>query len=210
MLAVLLLCLGSGAQTSKAVNSPRTPPVSEKATPVSGSLQDGVYRNPFFGFSYQIPYGWVERTQAMQEGTPADSSKALVLLAVFERPPEAAADTPNTVVVIVGESISSYPGLKSAADYFGPLTEVTTARGFKVVNQPYEFSVGTRPLVRGDFSKELKTLTMYQSSLVMLAKSYVVSFTFIAGGQDDISALLEGLSFGLSHKPPAAAAPAKK
>jgi len=33
--------------------------------------------------------------------------------------------------------------LKTAADYFGPLTELTTSKGFTVVNQPYLFTVGT-------------------------------------------------------------------
>jgi hypothetical protein len=213
--AAVMACIPSqGQQASKppAQSSSKAgaKPRAQAVAPDAGSVSDGVYRNGFLGFSYKIPFGWVVRTEEMQEDPPVDPSKAQVLLAVFERPPEAPSETPNSVVVIAAESISSYPGLKNAADYFGPLKEVTTARGFKVVNEPYEFSIGARQLVRGDFNKELKTLTMHQSSLVMLAKSYVVSFTFVAGDEDEVSELIEGLSWGAARRPAAPASTPKK
>ena len=57
-------------------------------------------------------------------------------------------------------------------------------------------------LVRGDFSKPLGNLTMHQSTLVMLKKSYVISFTFIGGSEDEVEEQVEGLSFGLKTVPP--------
>jgi hypothetical protein len=174
---------------AKHIPPPRT------AVPDQGSVVDGTYRNPNFGFSYKIPFGWVERTKEMQQD-PAHLSKSSVLLAIFERPPEATGNTINSAVVIAIEKLSSFSGLKTAADYFGPVTELATARGFKVVNEPYEFSVGAKPLVRGDFSKERGSLTMYQSSLVMLEKGYAVSFTFIGGSEHEVEELIEKLSFG--------------
>jgi len=98
--------------------------------------------------------------------------------------------------VIAAESVSAYPSLKTAADYFGPLTEVTLSKGFKVVNEPFDFSSGANQLVRGDFSKEVGTLTMHQSSVVMLKKGYAVSFTVIGGSEDEVEELLERLSLG--------------
>ena len=158
-------------------------------------MADSSYRNTFFGFSYKIPFGWVERTEEMRDHGQA--GKSLVLLAVFERPPEATGNTVNSAVVIAAENVSSYPGLKTAADYFGPLTEVTLAKGFKVVNEPFDFSGGANQLVRGDFSKEVGTLTMHQSSVVLLKKGYVVSFTAIGGSEDEVDELLEKLRFSV-------------
>ena len=145
-----------------------------------------------FGFTYKAPYGWVDRTAQMQ-GDSGDSSKSQVLLAAFERPPEVTADTVNSAVIIAAESTASYPGLKSAVDYFGPLTELTTSKGFTVVNQPYLFTVGTRQLPRADYKKLRASLTMYQSSLAMLSKGSVVSFTFIAGSEEEVAQLIESL-----------------
>src|SRR5690349_18582155 len=53
-----------------------------------GATSDGVYHNPSFGFSYKLPFGWVDRTREMQDDLhPAsnDAAKALLLLSVFER-----------------------------------------------------------------------------------------------------------------------------
>jgi hypothetical protein len=169
------------------------------SSPEPGSISNGVYRNPFFGISYKIPFGWVERTAQMREDSN-EPHNGQALLAVFERPPEATGNSINSAVVIAAETVSSYPSLKTAADYFIPLTEVTTAKGFKVVNEPYDFSRGSNQLVRGDFSKELGTLTMHQASLVTLKKGYVVSFTFIGGSDDEVEELMQRLSFASSRK----------
>lgn len=174
--------------------------------PDAGAVANGIYRNSAFGFSYKVPVGWVERTADMSaEAASGEPDKSAVLLAIFERPPEAAGDTVNSAVIIAAESMASYPGLKTAADYFQPLTELTTSRGFKVVNQSYEFTAGARSLARGDFSKELGKLTMHQSSLAMLQKGYALSFTFIGGSEDEVDELIERLSFAGTK----ATAPAK-
>src|SRR5205823_2703111 len=139
----------------------------------TGAIADGVYHNPFFGFSYKFPYGWVDRTDTMKQGDEAE--KSMVLLAVFERPPEVTAEGVNSGVVIAAETASSYPGLKTAADYFGPVREVAEAKGFKAANDPYEFSAGGKQVVREDFTNDKG----YQASLAWLSKGYVVSVTLI-------------------------------
>ena len=201
-IALLTLLLSTPLATPQASNT--APQSSSKSSiessasdktsvPDLGTITGSTYRNTFFGFSYKIPFGWVERTDDMRDGSEA--GKSLVLLAVFERPPEATGKTVNSAVVIAAESVSSYPSLRTAADYFAPLTEVTLSKGFKVVNEPFDFSGGANQLVRGDFSKEVGTLTMRQSSVVMLKKGYVVSFTVIGGSEDEVDELLERLSF---------------
>ncbi|HYL13468.1 MAG TPA: hypothetical protein VEV41_10545 [Terriglobales bacterium] len=169
------------------------------APPDPGTVNQGTYRNPSFGFSYKVPFGWVERTEQMRQDSSA-TPKSLLLLSAFERPPEAAGDTVNSAVLIAAESVSSYPGLKTAGDYFGPLTEVATGKGFKVANEPYEVELGAERLVRADFTKELGKLTMYQASLVILEKGYAVSFTFIGGSEDEVQQLIEALQFGSAAK----------
>jgi hypothetical protein len=183
-LAVIALCLGSVAQP------PHKPAAPTAPQPADAQL----YRNPTFNFRYQIPYGWVDRTKEMQEGN--DASKGEVLLAIFERPPQATGDTINSAVVIASEKSSAYPGLKKAEDYLAPLTELTTAKGFKLEGDPSEAEVGAQHLVRADFSKTLnEKLTMHQSTLVLLAKGQIVSFTFIAESSDAVNDLIESLSF---------------
>ncbi len=96
-----------------------------------------------------FPSDGVDRTDAMQDDS-SDATKSVVLMATFEQPPEAPREAINSGVVIAAESVSAYRGLKTAADYFGILTQLTTGKGFKVVNEPAEISVG-RVLIRGRF-----------------------------------------------------------
>jgi hypothetical protein len=202
-LAVALLACTLQAQQGAKPAPSRTAP-----KPDPGAITDGIYRNTTFGFTYKTTFGWVDRTKEMTEDSNEDSTpdsnaakESILLLAMFEHPPEATSDSVNSAVVVAAESAASYPGLRSAEQYFGPLTELTKSKGLAVVNEPYEFRVGETQLVRGDFSKPLGNLTMYQSTLVVIEKGYVVSFTFVGGSEDEVDELIESLSFARKEAP---------
>lgn len=161
------------------------------SAPDAGVISNGVYRNSAFGFSYKLPYGWVDRTADMQDDSAASRSR--VLLAVFERPPQATGDGINSAVVIAVEPL--FAGMKTAAEYLESLSALTTAQGFKAEREPQELSVGTTKLARGDFSKPRGTLTMRQTSLVIVEKGYAISLTFVAGSEDEVNELIDKLSF---------------
>jgi hypothetical protein len=170
-------------------SSPRAAPHA-MSSPSPGAIADGVYRNPSFGFSYKLPYGWVDRTADMQDDT---ASQSRVLVAIFERPPQASGDTINSAVVIAAEPLPT--GIKTAAEYFDSLAELAKAKSFVTEEEPREVSVGAVRLVRGDFSRARGKLTIRQASLVLLQKGYAVSFTFIGGSADEVNELIERLSF---------------
>jgi hypothetical protein len=211
VLAVPVLMAQTSAQSSPSSSSSSKQvrkPASHADSPLdSGTVNGGVYRSAAFGFTCKIPAAWVLRTEEMNAGGDegkANASKAVtdagkagrVLLAAFSRPPEAKAEDVNSSILIAAESADAYPGLKDAAQYFGPVSEVAKAQGFEVVEEPYEFVIGTKTVVRGDFQKNVGTRVMRQSTLVMLAHGYAVSFTFIGGTEDEVEEWVQGLSFG--------------
>jgi hypothetical protein len=105
----------------------------------------------------------------------------------------------NSAVVIATESASVYPGMKTAVEYLVPLGEVTTAQGFKPNGDASDIEIDGHPLIRADYSRALADkVTMHQSTLVMLEKGKIVSFTFIAATDDEISDLMERLAFAPS------------
>jgi hypothetical protein len=194
MIAVIALALTLTAQTQRKTTP--TPP-AKSATP---NEDPQLYRNPTFAFRFQIPYGWVDRTEEMQKENEA--GKAELLLATFERPPEAIGDTINSAVTIASVSVASYPGVTKAEDYLGSLTELATSKGFKADGEPYALEVESRHLLRADFTKPLSDkLTMRQCTLVLLAKGHIVLFTFIAGTEDELDDLMDGLHFGPAKSP---------
>ena len=226
MLAVSALQAQTPTQSSASSSSSkhvRKPAAASDSSLDAGEVSNGVYRNRTFGFSCKIPPGWVLRTEEMnlqdedaaapegraaldrtaEGGCPHTGGCGRVLLAAFSRPPEATADDVNSSILIAVETAALYPGLKEAAQYFGPVTEVAKAQGFEVVNEPYEFIVGTngagpKRLVRADFQKNVGTRVMRQSTLVMLVRGYAVSFTFIGGTEDEVEELVQTLTFGAS------------
>jgi hypothetical protein len=215
--AVLLAAMPLRAQVSALPSSSSQSRSSHSQNPTlakealdPGAVSNGIYRNIAFTLFCKIPAGWVIRTDelnarddATAPAAPAKDAKtetSRVLMAAFSRPPQARAEDVNSSILIAAESASLYPGLKDAAQYFGPLTEVTKAQGFAALGEPYEFAVGTKTLARGDFQKDVGTRVMRQSTLVMLARGYVVSFTFIGGTEDEVEELVGGLTFATPPK----------
>ncbi len=223
--AVLLLVPLSPAALAQSTSSSSssTTQHSRKAATVAdakldaGSVSNGIYKNQSFGFACKIPAGWVLRTEEMnaRQGEPAPQAATIdrtaeggcphtcgrVLLAAFARPPQARGQEVNSSILIAAESAAEYPGLKEAAQYFAPVSEVAKAQGFDMLDEPYEFVLGTKTVVRGDFQKDVGTRVMRQSTLVILGRGYVVSFTFIGGTEDEVEELIDGLSFGVAAKP---------
>lgn len=144
-----------------------------------------------------------EEMNAREEGdsTPDAGKAGRVLLTAFARPPQARGEDVNSSILIAAESVAAYPGLKEAGQYFGPVTEIAKAQGFDVDGEPYEFEVGAKTVARGDFEKDIGTRVMRQSTLVILARGYAVSFTFIGGTVDEVEELIAGLSFGANGHP---------
>jgi hypothetical protein len=223
LILVLGFALTAPAQTSSSSSSSNSAKHVKKLAASAGSILDpgtvanNVYRNKTLTLSCKIPEGWVLRTEEMndreesleenakpdsaQPPTPAASSAgAKVLLAAFSRPPEARAEDVNSSILIAAENVANYPGLKDAAQYFGPLTEVAKAQGFTEDEEPYELAVGPKTLVRADFHKDVGSRVMYQSTLAMLSHGYAISITVIAGTEDETEDLIDGLTFNANGK----------
>ena len=206
---IVVLCI-SARSSAQSSSSTKTTKATTASAIDAGEVVNGVYRNKSLGLSYKVPEGWVLRTEEMNTEN-ADSpdheepepqrprrdtkQEPRVLLAAFSRPPEAKGEDINGSILIAAESVATYPGLKEAVQYFGPLTEVAKAQGFTVDEEPYEFAIGDKKLVRGDFHKDVGTRVMRQSTLAFLSHGYAISITVIGGTEDEVEELVDGVSF---------------
>ncbi len=204
---------GSGQSSSSNSAKHIKKPAAHESSLDPGAVSNGVYRNKSLALACKIPEGWILRTEEMNareedsdvpnaesssqgaQGSTEGSRAGRVLFAVFSRPPEARGEDINSSILIAAESVAAYPGLKEAAQYFGPLTEVAKAQGFDADEEPYEFAMGTRTLVRGDFHKDVGSRVMRQSTLAFLTHGYAVSITVIGGTEEEVEELVEGVSF---------------
>jgi hypothetical protein len=150
----------------------------------------------------QSANGHASRSGSAQNNpTGSGKSHSQVLLGVFEHPPEATTANINSAVVIASESLASYPGLKTAEDYARQMSEIVTAKGFKPDGEAYGVDEDGRHLLRADFTRTLgfenagEELIMHQSTLILLTKTQIVSFTFLAAGEEELDELMDGLHF---------------
>jgi len=196
--AVLVLVGASAGQSTR----------DKTSLPECAPLSGQGLRCPKLGFTYKVPFGWVDRTEEMQESASAATPKSekngeqvsdeptgKTLLAAFERPPGTSGSDINSAAIIAVEDRAAYPQVKAATDYFGPLAEIAEHRGFKMDGDPYAFSIGARKVVRGDFNGGDEKHPIRQTSLVLLEKGYILSVTFLAGSNDEIDSLVENLTF---------------
>ena len=166
-----------------------------------GAVVNGVYRNKSLALACKIPDGWVLRTEEMnsnedEKPSPQGNTEGgRVLLAAFSRPPDAKGEEVNSSILVAAEAVSAYPGLTDAAQYFGPLAEVAKAQGFDEDEQPYEFALGTKKVVRGDFHKDVGSRVMRQSTLAFLSHGYAVSITVIGGTEEEVEGLVDAVNF---------------
>src|ERR1700756_4692664 len=122
LLSISLISIQTSAQQSSTGSSSSQTKSSTqhaKPAPSTGNSDEGTYHNPTFGITYRVRYGWVDRTRQMQDENN-QPPKTQLLPPGLEHPPEATGETVNSAVIIAAESIASYPGLKTAADYMGP------------------------------------------------------------------------------------------
>jgi len=193
---------GRVAPQSKSTPHPGTKPEDQSPHPVAESATRVGHPAPSDPSRAALDRTAPSAPLRTGEGGCPHTGCGKVLLAAFSRPPEARGEEVNASIVIAAESAATYPGLKEAGQYFEPLTEVAKAQGFTVDEEPYELAIGTKTLVRGDFHKDVGTRVMRQSTLVMLAHGYAVSFTVIGGTWDEVEDLLDGLDFAAGGKAP--------
>jgi hypothetical protein len=201
------------SSSSSSSRSKKAPPKAPAKSGIDdGKVSAGVYRNASLGLTCNVLAGWVLRTAEMnardtdidqiQNSSPqgtqrstGDNSSGRVLLAAFSRPPEATGEEVNASIVIAAEPVAAYPGLTEALQYVAPLTEVAKAQGFEADEDPYEVAIGPKTLVQVDFHKNVGSRVMRQSTLIFLARGYVISMTLIGGTEDEVGDLVDGLSF---------------
>ena len=87
------------------------------------------------------------------------------------------------------------PDLKTAADYMGPLTELTTGKGFKVVHGALRISRRHEAHACAAISSASLGPSPCINHPWCSLRRALVSFTFIGGSDDELDELIEKLAF---------------
>ena len=204
LLALLVPLLGlcrvvasqdSSAASSSSKSKQKTEQHVKSNAPAPAPTDEGLYRNPEFGFTYQVRYGWVDRTEAMQ---PADNDSSAVPTAA-RRLRTSARGRRRRRQLRCDHRRRECRRLSRPQNRRRLHRPAHRTHHLQRIQRrpriPTNFLSAPQTLVRGDFTKDRGQLTMYQSSLVMLRKGSIVSFTFIGGSEDEVEELIEKVDF---------------
>ncbi len=200
ILVFAVLCSAALAQTaaptpkpSAQVNPQSSPkPLSRNPQrPDDGSVSAGTYTEKFFNLSYAVPAEWVVKTAEMRAGLPGQENSILLLSAFAKDKPSDGQLNPS--ITVTAESLTAYPDVKTAADYFAALSAFATSKGFTVLNPPAEIEVGGVTFLRGDFQKQQGGSTAYQASMVTIRKDYILGITAITANEEELTPMLNRL-----------------
>jgi len=167
---LLLLC-------AAALTSAQT----KKPDPSDGAVTAGVYHNAYFGFEYQLPAGFADRTAAMPK--LAGGSYGLLHASEPQQPTRYASS-----VTLFADDVKGWQ-VKSGAEYldkFGAQMQ----RSSDLVGKMTSFALGGHTFYRQDFSR--RGVAARQTVVATVIKGFVLSAVLNASDPARIEALVAG------------------
>ncbi len=182
---------------------------ADRRSPTDGTLTDTTYENTYFGFSLPLPAGWsVATPQAedyfrevgqkaiagddplLQASVEASVANTFQLLTVSEHPVGAAVAF-NPMIVVMAESVSHAPGIKTGADYLFHLGNVLERSpiAYETIGEVSAIELGGRSFHRKDFG--FSSLAGVRQSYIFAREGeYVFGFVLSAQDQNELEGLL--------------------
>jgi hypothetical protein len=169
-----------------------------------GVVQDGVYINAGFGFSFKYPKDWVVHGEATNERirelgkekiAETGTSKATVdvalnntysLLTVFRHPLGTPGITFNPGILIMAEKVAHAPGIKNGKDYLLNVRVFLMKAGYQpLLKEPMESHFGGSEFFRDNYAVEVNGVHMVEAQFATVKDGYAIVFLFM--GQDQAS-----------------------
>jgi tetratricopeptide (TPR) repeat protein len=200
------------SKDSNETNSDASKP--DAPQPDDGYLSENVYRNTFFGFSYQFPRGWnvlkAEQGKAMirlgasflgnRDPTAPDVAEAAAnnwhqLLFVAKQTTKAIS-TNTHAIQVAAISTQFAPQLKTGAEYL-QATSAYLQRSGKVMsalNPPEQFEVGDRTFWKVRLDRQVNNVMVHQTEAVTIEKGYFILFVFASPDEATLDSIAETMN----------------
>lgn len=185
----------------------------QPSTQGDGSVKDGVYKSPFFHFSFTYPKGWVVHGEATKERirevgkeritssgglSEAEADRVLKntyqLLTVFQHPLGTPGVEINPAIQVVAEDVRHAPGITDGRTYLLNIRPIITKAGGQFIQeQPDEFRVAGRQFFRQDYRMTVNNVSLQQALIVGFDTGYVLAFIFTSKDQAGVEEMLKSL-----------------
>ncbi len=168
-----------------------------------GSIHDGTYINPGFGFSYKYPKDWVVHGEATKERIRELGKEKIVesgavsksnaevsvkntyqLLTVFRYPVGKPGVTVNPAVIILAENVAYAPGVTNGKDFLLNLRAILEKTGAQfTLTEPLEQHFAGWQFFRDNSTATVNGIPIIQSHFCKIVNGYALVFLFIGPDQ---------------------------
>jgi hypothetical protein len=227
LLIAILLLLGFVAPVSNA---------QQTSTPDDGSVDKGVYRNTFFGFSVAYPKDWVVhgeatntrlkeigKERATSTGAMSAASTEVILrntyqlLTAFQYPMGAVVEV-NPSFMLIAERVSHAPAIVTGRDYLLYVRPLMIKTGVLPVNdEPAPLMLDGRKFFRQDSRMQVNGVSFDQSIIITVNQGFAIAFILSGKDQPSIDEMFKAVgtlkyvaSSSIAPKKPARSSPTSK
>src|SRR3954470_22663188 len=133
------------------------PSASDSSTPLpeGGAIRKDVYRNDYFGLSYALPAGWIEK----YKGPPPSDSGAYVLTLL--RPGANYKGASRGTLLITAQDMFFGPMTGRTAKETIEYAKETLQRGYQVEHAPSQVTIADHAFTRFDYTSPVAGLHWY-------------------------------------------------
>jgi hypothetical protein len=183
------------------------------AAPDSATVNDGIYTNHFFHFSYTYPKGWIVHGQetakyiiergkekmvnsgALSKAESESSMKGTYqILTVLKHPLGTPGITSNPLIQVVVEDVRYAPGISDGRAYLFNLRLLLTKTGSQFIQeQPVEMKIGARQFFRQDYRTPINNVVVQQALVIGYERGYVLVFIFSSTDPAEVEEMLASL-----------------
>jgi hypothetical protein len=152
-------------------------------SPEKGVVSEGVYTNPYFGFSFTFPHDLMAKTTEFQRSLGKPHSRSTFVLLT------AAAPTNTPMITLMADKASNYGGLTDGAAYLSRFTASMKAGGWSVLHAITVKTVRGKKFFRSDYYRN----GAFESSMCTIYKGFALDFIVVGRNQKDIDRLVDSL-----------------
>jgi hypothetical protein len=163
------------------------PSASDSSTPLpeGGAVAKDFYRNSYFGLSYALPGGWVEK----HKGPPPSESGAYVLTLL--RPGPAYHGTSRATLLITAQDLFFNRNPAHNAEETIQLAKETLENSYSVEQPPARVTIAGHPFARFDYTSPVAQLHWHM--LATEIRCHAIRFVFTGPDPEVIESLIKDM-----------------
>lgn len=184
---------------------------TSKPSPDDGEVRNNVYKNSFFGLTYEFPKDWVPHDDATKKriqelgrnkmdpkgndpNLDVSEKHTFNLLTVFDHPLGTPGITSYRGIILMAEDVSFAPGIKNGKDFVLNMAQLLKQNNYSPLGEPTERTIADAKFYRQTFKGTVaEGREVYEATEFTIAKGYALGFIYVAGSPEALDEVIKNM-----------------